>query len=52
MRVNKATDLFTFGQGTSSSPHFRFNQTPDGRTTQMIQFRKITKNIPPLMWVP
>ena len=49
--VNKATtDLFTFGYKHIIKPHFVFNQTPDVAHDQMIQFCKITKNIPPLMW--
>jgi len=49
--VNKATtDLFTFGYKHIIKPYFIFNQTPDMAHDQMIQFCKITKNIPPLMW--
>ena len=49
--VNKATtDLFTFGYKHIIKPFFVFNQTPDVAHDQMIQFCKITKNIPPLMW--
>lgn len=32
-------------------PHFIFNQTPDVAHSQMIDFCKVTRNIPPLMWL-
>ena len=50
--VNKATtDLFTFGYKHIIKPHFIFNQTPDVAHSQMIDFCKVTRNIPPLMWL-
>ena len=50
--VNKATtDLFTFGYKHNIKPHFIFNQTPDVAHSQMIDFCKVTRNIPPLMWL-
>ena len=50
--VNKATtDLFTFGYKHIIKPHFIFNQTPDVVHSQMIDFCKVTRNIPPLMWL-
>ena len=50
--VNKATtDLFTFGYKHVIKPHFVFNHTPDVAHDQMIEFCRVTKNIPPLMWL-
>ena len=50
--VNKATcDLFTFGYKHIVKPYFVFNRTPDVAHDQMIEFCRITKNIPPLMWL-
>ncbi|KAB7790439.1 quinone-dependent dihydroorotate dehydrogenase [Bifidobacterium leontopitheci] len=50
--VNKATtDLFTFGYKNIVKPHFVFNHTPDVAHDQMIEFCRITKRIPPLMWL-
>ena len=50
--VNKATtDLFSFGYKHIIKPHFVFNHTPDVAHDQMIDFCRITKNIPPLMWL-
>lgn len=49
--VNKAaTDLFTFAYKHVVKPHFVFNKTPDVAHDQMIEFCKVTRNIPPLMW--
>ena len=50
--VNKATtDLFTFGYKHVIKPYFVFNHQPDVAHDQMIEFCKVTKNIPPLMWL-
>ena len=50
--VNKATtDLFSFGYKHIIKPHFVFNHTPDVAHDQMIDFCRVTKNIPPLMWL-
>lgn len=50
--VNKATtDLFTFGYKHIVKPHFVFNHTPDVAHDQMIEFCRVTRNIPPLMWL-
>ena len=50
--VNKATtDLFTFGYKHVVKPCFVFNRTPDEAHDQMIAFCRVTKNIPPLMWL-
>lgn len=50
--VNKATtDLFSFGYKHVIKPYFVFNHTPDVAHDQMIDFCRITKNIPPLMWL-
>ena len=50
--VNKATtDLFTFGYKHIVKPFFVFNHTPDVAHDQMIEFCRVTRNIPPLMWL-
>ena len=50
--VNKATtDLFTFGYKHIVKPNFVFNHTPDVAHDQMIEFCRVTGNIPPLMWL-
>lgn len=50
--VNKATtDLFTFGYKHIIKPNFVFNHRPDEAHDQMIEFCRIAKNIPPLMWL-
>lgn len=50
--VNKATtDLFTFGYKHIVKPRFVFNHTPDVAHDQMIEFCRVTRNIPPLMWL-
>lgn len=50
--VNKATtDLFTFGYKHIVKPHFVFSHTPDVAHDQMIEFCRVTRNIPPLMWL-
>lgn len=50
--VNKATtDLFSFGYKHVIKPYFVFNHTPDVAHDQMIDFCRVTKNIPPLMWL-
>ena len=50
--VNKATcDLFTFGYKHVVKPHFVFNHTPDVAHDQMIEFCRVTRRIPPLMWL-
>ena len=50
--VNKATtDLFSFGYKHVVKPHFVFNRTPDVAHDQMIAFCRVTKRIPPLMWL-
>lgn len=50
--VNKATtDLFTFGYKHIIKPNFVFNHRPDEAHDQMIEFCRVTKNIPPLMWL-
>ena len=49
--VNKATtDLFTFGYKHVIKPFFVFNHRPDEAHDQMIEFCRVTKTIPPLMW--
>ena len=50
--VNKATaDLFTFGYKHVVKPHFVFNHAPDEAHEQMIEFCRVTRRIPPLMWL-
>ena len=50
--INKATtDLFTFGYKHIVKPNFVFNHTPDVAHDQMIEFCRVTGNIPPLMWL-
>ncbi|RSX53433.1 Dihydroorotate dehydrogenase [Bifidobacterium goeldii] len=50
--VNKATtDLFAFGYKHVIKPNFVFNHNPDTAHDQMIEFCRITKRIPPLMWL-
>lgn len=50
--VNKATtDLFSFGYKHIIKPNFVFNHTPDDAHDQMIEFCRLTKNVPPLMWL-
>lgn len=50
--VNKATtDLFTFGYKHIVKPFLVFNHTPDVAHDQMIEFCRVTRNIPPLMWL-
>ena len=50
--INKATtDLFTFSYKHIVKPHFVFNNPPDKAHAQMIDFCKVTRNIPPLMWL-
>lgn len=49
--INKAsTDLFTFAYKHVVKPYFVFNHTPDIAHDQMIEFCKVTRRIPPLMW--
>lgn len=50
--INKATtDLFTCAYKHVIKPHFVFNKPPDQSHAQMIEFCKVTRNIPPLMWL-
>lgn len=50
--INKATtDLFTCAYKNIIKPHFVFNKPPDRSHAQMIGFCKVTRNIPPLMWL-
>ena len=50
--VNKATtDLFTFGYKHVIKPCFVFSHDPDTAHDQMITFCRVTKRIPPLMWL-
>ena len=49
--VNKATtDLFTFGYKHIIKPNFVFNLPPDESHDRMLQFCRLTKQVPPLMW--
>jgi dihydroorotate dehydrogenase (fumarate) len=49
--VNKATtDLFTFGYKHVIKPFFVFNHRPDEAHDQMIEFCKVVRNVPPLLW--
>ncbi|NMM93789.1 quinone-dependent dihydroorotate dehydrogenase [Bifidobacterium oedipodis] len=49
--VNKATtDLFTFGYKHIIKPNFVFNHRPDEAHDQMIDFCRIVKHVPPLLW--
>lgn len=50
--VNKATtDLFTFGYKHIVKPCFVFSRPPDQAHDDMIAFCRVTKRIPPLMWL-
>lgn len=49
--VNMATtDFFTFAYKHVIKPNFVFNVDPDTAHDRMIEFCKVTRNIPPLMW--
>ncbi|WP_018143336.1 quinone-dependent dihydroorotate dehydrogenase [Alloscardovia criceti] len=48
--INKAsTGLFQLVYKEAVKP-FVFDQSPDDAHTQMLQFARVTRNIPPLMW--
>ena len=49
--VNKAaTDVLTFGYKHIIKPHFVFNHRPDEAHDQMIDFCRLVRNTPPLLW--
>ncbi|MBT1180876.1 quinone-dependent dihydroorotate dehydrogenase [Bifidobacterium sp. CP2] len=49
--VNKATcDLFTFGYKHIIKPNFVFNVPPDEAHDRMIEFCRVVRHVPPLLW--